>query len=192
MALKSLVERLKMGDMTPHQPALPSGRSLQRTGPACLFLRCKWFGFCIALLAVLASGCATSKSARFTPVDAPPDKALIYFYWRYHWIAATPDLTIHVDDGRPEWIQVMLPRNGYYPLILSPGTVTLGYSIPILTTLGSLPCVDNNALRLPLEAGKTYYVSYQPWGGWKPKLVLMEAAEATNALPHCKLGKLVE
>ena len=96
-------------------------------------------------------------------------------------------LTILVND-KP---RAILHTRGYYPLILDPGSVTLGYSARI----SEYPIYETKAdsLQLSLKAGQTYYVAYRPWNGsWKPKLMLIDPTDAQREIKDDTLSRGAE
>jgi len=140
----------------------------------------------IVHLAVI-TGCKTPERIPFSAVECPEDRALVYVYWGKFW-AKADNLTISVNAKRV----ASLHSPGYYPLILEPGVVQLGYSVQV-HPIFPINVGKTISLTLPVESGKTYYVAYRPWnGGWWPQLVLVDAAVGETEIAKCTLGKVYE
>src|SRR5690349_1137334 len=78
------------------------------------------------LLLVFGSGCATPRPP-FTALEVPSDKALVYAYWERARVVKGGLVTIHV-NGEPKF---NLFKGSYYPLIVPPGKLSMGYSFVI-------------------------------------------------------------
>jgi hypothetical protein len=85
--------------------------------------------------------------------------------------------------------KALIHAHGYYPLVLDPGPIEFGYSMQVNPTY-PIRMGKTNALGITLRAGETYYVSYKPWGGWKPKLVLMDSEKGQQEIAGCTLGRM--
>src|SRR5882724_8609012 len=100
------------------------------------------------LLACLLTGCGTPKQ-RFTATNPPPDKALLYLIWERQFLRAG-GVAIHV-NGEP---RAVLHTSGYFPLILDPGPVSLGYSF-IAHPMAPFRLTKEGMLQMSLERGQT-------------------------------------
>jgi len=94
-------------------------------------------------------------------------------------------VAIHV-NGEPKG---EVHTGGYYPFIISPGTVSLGYSVIVHPMVG-VRLKKERMLEFWAEAGQTYYVAYRPWSGtWYPQLVLVPAEQAHPKVATYTLGR---
>ena len=82
-----------------------------------------------------------------------------------------------------------LHTGGYYPIIMSPGTVKLGYSF-IPHPMAPVRLKKEGMLEFWAESDRTYYVAYRPWSGtFYPQLVLVPAEEAHPKVAAYTLGR---
>jgi hypothetical protein len=94
-------------------------------------------------------------------------------------------VAIHV-NGEP---RAVLHTSGYFPLILDPGPVSLGYSF-IAHPMAPFRLTKEGMLHMSLERGQTYYVAYRPWAGtWYPQLVQLQPSMAICVITNYTLGK---
>ena len=83
----------------------------------------------------------------------------------------------------------MLHTSGYFPLILDPGPVCLGYSF-VAHPRSPFRVAKEGMLQMSLERGQTYYVAYRPWSGtWYPQLVQLQQAAAMCQITNYTVGK---
>jgi hypothetical protein len=133
-------------------------------------------GCLIAFLILFNAGCATQKLIPFASVSCPSNKALVYVYWGHFWMKRD-GLVIRINKEP----RVILHSESFYPLILEPGSVTLGYSArismyPIFLT--------KDDMQLTIEAGKTYYVAYKAG-----KLIQVDAPTAESEIKNYTLAR---
>ena len=140
--------------------------------------------YCFVLTSFFIAGCATPKRVAFTATQCPPDKALVYVYWAG---SGTSEDRLAIDVKGEH--KALIHAYGYYPLLLAPGSVELGYSAQV-NPIYPIRIGKTDALSITLNAGETYYVAYKPWDGWKPKLVLMDNEKGEKEISACTIGKV--
>jgi hypothetical protein len=135
------------------------------------------------LLALLLTGCGTPKQ-RFAAINPPSDKALVYLMWERQFFRAA-GVAIHINDEP----RAVLHTSGYFPLILDPGFVSLGYSF-VAHPMVPFRVAKEGMLQMSLKPGQTYYVAYRPWAGtWYPQLVQLQPAVAICEITNYTIGK---
>lgn len=142
-------------------------------------------------VALILGGCATPNY--FKPeTNVPPDKALIYIYRKYNYIGSGAAHKIYVNQKPITLLYV----DNYYPYLAEPGDVQFKVK-EVLTGeahLFDFMAPKTTAAEMNVEAGKTYYLSFDVPSAltFKMKYSLRDPKIAENEITNCTLAASLE
>ena len=136
-------------------------------------------------------GCATPNY--FKPVtNTPPDKALVYLYRKYNYFGSGVAHKIYANQ-KPV---TLLYTSDYYPYLSDPGHVTFTAK---QVSIGETHLFDFMISKyiladINVEAGKTYYLSFDASSGLKFKMQysLKDASVGMREITNCILAECLE